>query len=148
MGLHSIAAPLIIALNRFQLAAKQRLAAAQNNLATCFQTGSGVEKDENEAVRLYRLAASQGLASASKNLAVCHHKGVGSLSVNMGEATRLYRSAALQGHAAAQGNLGWCYLQGFHNTTPKNRPEAVRLFELAYDLPSLYHLVIASHLFG
>jgi TPR repeat protein len=35
----------------------------------CFANGTGVAKDEGEAVRLYRLAADQGDANAQQALA-------------------------------------------------------------------------------
>ena len=48
---------------------------AQNNLGNCYQHGTGVDKDEKEAVRLYKLAADQGDAQAISNLetlGMCH----------------------------------------------------------------------------
>ena len=42
--------------------AEQGDANAQTNLGVMYETGRGVPKDYNEAVRLYRLAAEQGYA--------------------------------------------------------------------------------------
>ena len=52
------------------MAAGQGLAKAHNNLGLCFHHGTGVAKDENEAVQWFRLAANQGDAEAQNTLGV------------------------------------------------------------------------------
>ena len=47
-------------------AAAQKLALAERDLASFYQQGIGVERDPNEALRLYRLAAHQGDPIAKK----------------------------------------------------------------------------------
>ena len=47
-------------------AAAQKLALAERDLASFYQQGIGVERDPNEALRLYRLAARQGDPIAKK----------------------------------------------------------------------------------
>ena len=37
-------------------------------VGVCFQYGTGVEKDEEEAVKYYKIAADQGYVSAQNNL--------------------------------------------------------------------------------
>jgi len=44
--------------------AEQGDAEAQFNVGACYDNGTGVGKDEAEAVKWYRKAAQQGLASA------------------------------------------------------------------------------------
>jgi TPR repeat protein len=43
-------------------------ASAQNNLASCYYQGEGVDKDVGEAVKWFREAAEQGHAKAQYNL--------------------------------------------------------------------------------
>jgi len=57
------------------LSAEQGYANAQNNLAVCYASGGGVEKDMKEAIRLFRLSADQGYARAQNNLAICYRRG-------------------------------------------------------------------------
>ena len=71
----------------------------------CYTNGTGVAKDEREAVRLYRLAADQGDAHAQFNLGRCYANGTG-VAKDERESVRLYRLAADQGHAWAQKVLG------------------------------------------
>ena len=44
---------------------------AQNNLAIHYENGSGVSKDEQQAITWYRKAADQGYAMAQYNLGCC-----------------------------------------------------------------------------
>jgi TPR repeat protein len=78
------------------LAADQGNANAQSNLGVCYKNGTGVTKDEREAVRWYRLAADQGKAAAQFNLGVCYADGTG-VSKDERESVRWYRLAADQG---------------------------------------------------
>lgn len=48
-------------------------------LGLCHENGTGVAKNEREAVRLYRIAADQGNATAQKHLGTCYQRGVGVL---------------------------------------------------------------------
>ena len=50
---------------------------AQYNLGLCYANGTGVPKDEVEAVKWYRKAAEQNDADAQYNLGVCYHNGTG-----------------------------------------------------------------------
>ena len=52
----------------FKLAAEQGYVKSQFNLGYCYQYGTGVIKDDNEAVKWYKLAAAQGDIDAQKNL--------------------------------------------------------------------------------
>ena len=52
-------------------------ASAQYNLGLCYANGTGVAKDEEEAVKWYRKAADQNLAEAQYNLGYCYANGQG-----------------------------------------------------------------------
>ncbi|HCE04684.1 MAG TPA: hypothetical protein DEQ98_15735, partial [Acidobacteria bacterium] len=66
---------------------------AQFNLARQYLTGSGVPRDDQEAVRWYRLAAEQDHAGAQHSLGVRYDTGSG-VSEDDAEAARWYRLAA------------------------------------------------------
>jgi TPR repeat protein len=66
----------------------------------CYQFGTGVLKDEEEAVRLYTLAAGQGDPDAQCILARCLRDGTG-VAHSLVEAGRYFQLAATQGHAQA-----------------------------------------------
>jgi TPR repeat protein len=90
----------------------------------CYDYGTGVDRDQTEAVKWYRLAAAQGNAQAQLNVGVCYAEGK-----DHTEAAKWYRLAAAQGHARALYNLAASYESG--NGVPKDLAEASRLYELA-----------------
>jgi hypothetical protein len=94
----------------------------------CYYYGTGVPKDEVEAVRLYSLAVDQGNASAQFILGRRYAQG-GGVPKDEVEAVRLYRLAVDQGNASAQFILGLCLDNG--TGVPKDEVEAVRLYRLA-----------------
>jgi TPR repeat protein len=100
------------------------------NLGTCYESGTGVDQDYTEAVRLYRLAADQGNAHAQCNLGACYKDGTG-VDQDHAETIRLYRLAADQGYPYAQHYLGCCYAHG--TGVVQDHAEAVRWFRLAAD---------------
>jgi hypothetical protein len=57
--------------------ADQGLAAAQDNLGFCYHNGTGLAKDEAEAVKWFRKAAEQNYPPAQHNLGVCYAQGTG-----------------------------------------------------------------------
>ncbi len=95
----------------YELAARQGLADAQNNLGVMLKDGQGVERDEAKAVEWFRRAAQQGNVLAQSNLGWMFHGGRG-VEQNYDSAHYWYRKAAVQGHAAAQNNLGLLFRDG------------------------------------
>ena len=73
--------------------------------------GTGIEKDYEEAVRLYRLAADAGHASAQCSLGYMYETGNG-VEKDYKEAVSLYRLAADAGDSDAQVSLGQMYQSG------------------------------------
>ncbi len=96
---------------RLYTQAERGSAAAQNNLGIHYQKGDYVERDDEQAVKLFRKAAEQGLAEAQFNLALCYDSGRGT-EQDWGQALEWYRRAAEQGLAEAQHNLGIKYAKG------------------------------------
>ena len=68
------------ALEEFKPLAEQGDIKAQANLGFMYDIGSGVLKDETEAVKWYRLAAKQGYAQAQCNLGTMYEFGRGVLT--------------------------------------------------------------------
>ena len=117
----------------------------QVDLANCYLCGTGVEKDEAEAVKLFREAAEQGDASAQTFLADCYLFGRG-VAKDETEALTWFRRAAKQdGYNAetaknylkavedddpeAQCDLARDYLYGW--SCAKNEVEAVKWYRKA-----------------
>jgi TPR repeat protein len=96
---------------KWRKAAEQGDALTQARLGLCYAEGTGVVKDEKEAVKWFRKAAEQGDALAQSALGVCYSEGTGVVKDET-EAVKWYRKAAEQGHASAQFNLGVCYSEG------------------------------------
>ena len=110
--------------------ADQGVATAQFVLGSAYGKGSGVPKDETQAVAWYRKAADQGNADAQNSLGVAYALGHG---VAKDEAVALawYRRAADQGDAEAQVNLGAMYYQGI--SVDRNEAQAVMWYRMAAD---------------
>ena len=94
--------------NRVHLCAQQGGPEAQNYLATMYDAGWGVEKDNVEALRWRRMAAEQGLPDAQLSLGYSYSQGRG-VSEDDDEAFTWWLMAAEQGLAQAQDLLGQKY---------------------------------------
>lgn len=116
------------AINFIKPLAEQGYAAAQNGFGICYDNGTGIEKNEVEAVKWYQKASEQGYAISQCNLGVCYEYGQG-VEKNEVEAVKWYRKAAEQGYARAQYNLGICYYNG--TGVEKNEVEAVKWYRKA-----------------
>jgi TPR repeat protein len=103
-------------------------ATAQRYLGNCYKSGSGVLKNDVEAVKWYRKAAEQGDADAQFYLGSCYQNGTGVVKNNV-EAVKWYRKAAEKGDVSAQLCLGICYQSG--TVVVKNEVEAYKWYLLA-----------------
>ena len=63
---------------------------AQFEVARCYQNGTGVEKNEENAVVWYKKAAEQGYAEAQKKLGDCYNYGTG-VAKDLEQAFECYR---------------------------------------------------------
>ena len=68
------------------------------NLGVCYANGTGVAKDEAEAVTWFRRAAGQGHAKGQSSLGLCYANGTG-VAKDKIEAAFWYGKSALQYHA-------------------------------------------------
>ena len=89
-------------LRRYQSAAEQGLAAAQNNLAWLLQQKpEATEEDLEQAARWYRAAANQGHADAQYNLGLMTFRGQGGLKMDRSETFVWWGRAVMQNHPQA-----------------------------------------------
>lgn len=102
---------LPLAFKEFRAAAERGESDCQYNVALMYEKGSGVAKDEKEAVVWYRKSAEQGNSNAQFNLGVLYENGRGT-AVDFAQANQWYRKAAAQGDALAIGNLGMLFVRG------------------------------------
>ena len=96
-------------------------AKAQLFLGLMYETGTGVPKDDQQAVAWSRKAAEQGHAAAQRSLGVMYANGRG-VPKDDQQAVAWSRKAAEQGNAAAQSNLGLMYAIG--TGVPKDDQQA------------------------
>jgi TPR repeat protein len=108
----------------------QNDAFAQADLAHCYATGEGVEKDAAEAVKWDRKSAEQGNAAGQNGPGWCYIHGFG-VTRDPIEALKWLRKAVDHGFAKAQFNLGKCYANG--DGVPQDSAEAVKWYRKAAD---------------
>ena len=101
---------------------------AQFRLGMAYHKGTGVPKNDKEAVNWWRKAAVQGFATAQYNLGNMYGYGIGAPKDDK-EAVKWYRKAAEQGISTAQYNLGYSYDYG--TGAPKDDKEAVKWYRKA-----------------
>lgn len=97
-------------------------------LGRMFAAGTGVVRDETEAVRWYRKAADAGNVNATAALAIALLDGRGT-GIDQQEGLRLLRAAAAKDHAEAMNRLGHILIDG--KIASKDALEAARLFTKA-----------------
>ena len=108
---------------------------AQVRVANMLIKARGVQRDEEEAMRLFsialqpvQLSASDGKAWAQSDLGDYFHDGW-VIDKDYRNAVYWYRRAAEQGYAPAQNILGWLYMQG-HGVNP-DEEMAIKWFRRA-----------------
>lgn len=112
----------------YELAAAQGLTEAEYNLAMCYEEGTGVDVDLEEANRWYVRAAEKGDTDSEYALGCNYYHGIG-FDVDFEEARRWYARAAAKGDPDAQVTLGLLYQAG--KGVEVDFDEAKRLYELA-----------------
>ena len=116
---------------------------AQLHLGQRYAKGTGVDKDQQEAVHWFSLAADGGNAEAQRDLAFALLNGRG-VAKNDAEGIRRLRLAAQGSDAPAQRQLGYHYATGLG--VPLDEEEAVHWFRLAAsqrDAVAQYNLAFA-----
>ncbi len=118
------------ALARFRQMAEEGYPPAVNSIGTMFFNGSGVPKNEGEAVNWFQKAAEQGYIPAQLNLGFAYTKGLG-VHRDYAAALQWYRRAAVRGSAIAQDSIGYFYAQSMG--VKGDDAEAVAWFRKAAD---------------
>ena len=111
-------------------------------LGRIYATGSGVARDETEAVNWYRRGASAGNLNAMTSLAVALLEGRGA-GKDPQEGVRLLRTAADKDNLEAMYRLGVVLVEG--KVAAKDAAEAMRLFMKAAEaghVPSMLDLAL------
>jgi len=103
-------------------------AKAQQILGGMYESGKGVPKDLQQALRWYRKSADQGYASAQFSLGLRYQNGDG-VPKDAKQAMLWYSKAASQGNGYAQVNLGVIYENG--RGVPQDLEKAVSLYRKA-----------------
>lgn len=85
---------------------------AQANLCVRYETGDGVEKNLDEALRLCRLAAAQDNPMGLNQLGWMYQRGSG-VDKDLTQAFQLYQHSAELGFVNGQNNLGYVYEHGW-----------------------------------
>jgi TPR repeat protein len=98
------------------------------NSGNSYANGTGVEKDDKEAVRLYQMAVECGNSAAMVNLGTCYANGNG-VPKDLKIAIRLYSQAADLGDLGAMVNLGNRYANG--SGVSKDLKRAISLYRKA-----------------
>ena len=92
-------------------AAKKGNGDAQLRLAEMYRTGDGVEKNPQEALKLYNMSAENGSCEAHYFLAEAYRYGEG-VEKNFEKSLELYKLAAKGGNHDAMSELGFMYYRG------------------------------------
>jgi TPR repeat protein len=103
---------------------------AQFTLGAMYRDGSGVLKDDVQAVHWFRKSAEQGFAPAQLNLGWMYEAGRG-VPQDLSEAVHWFQKAADQGRPLAQLHLGWMYEVG--RGVPQDLAQAAKLYRLSAD---------------
>ena len=93
-----------------------------------YESGNGVEKDQEEAIKWLILAAESGVPKIQYDLGIRYFYGYG-IEKNYSEAAKWWRSSANAGIADSQYNLGLMKYRGIG--IPKDKEEAKLLVEKA-----------------
>ena len=110
--------------------------AAQLDIALCYDSGSGIEKNLVEAHKWFLKAAEQGNGRAMNAVGIDYANGTGGVEKNLNEAVKWYRKSAEQGNDRGQNNLGRCYQYG--NGVEKDLNEAVKWYRKSAEQGSAF----------
>lgn len=115
-------------INQVQAAAAQGDINAQVELGRRYQRGEDVEKNYDEAVKLFKAAAEKGSKRAQFEIALCYLTGMGLPKDNQ-IGMQMLHALAEGGDSGAQYQLGWRYERGI--STKKSIEDAIFWYEKA-----------------
>ena len=126
------------AVHWFRLAAEQGNAGALNNLGIAYESGKGVERDEDVALQMYQEAASLGHVSAQSSLGYLYLK-----QRRFDVALDWLRKATEGKDRGAYYHLAQMYHHGLH--VHRDDQHAYQLYNKAADLGHPYALLEVGH---
>ena len=115
-----------LAFDCYQRAARLGEVLGEYNFAFALQHGIGVQKNDPEAARFYKMAADKGYADAQCNYAILISGGGHGVTKNLQEAKSYAKLAADQNSPTGQ-----CLYAQLLMQVDKNKPEAIRYFQMA-----------------
>ena len=109
--------------------AKKGHVQAQYLLATQYDAGLGIEKNEKSSFYWYKKAAKAGIDIAQHNLAVAYAQGNG-ITADLSKAMKWWKRAAKAGNTDSQYNLGIIYAAG-RDTIKPDLTKALKWWRMA-----------------
>ncbi|MBQ6563580.1 MAG: SEL1-like repeat protein [Clostridia bacterium] len=103
-------------------------AKAQSRLGYAYETGQGVQQNDEEAIKWFQKAAEQGDALSQLYMGIHYRDGRG-VQQDFAKAVSWFQKAANQGYANAQSYLGFAYEKG--QGVLQNDEEAIKWFRKA-----------------
>jgi uncharacterized protein len=113
---------------RFRQGVEQSYPPAMNAIGNMYADGSGVQKDDSEAINWYRKSAERGYVGGQLNLGLVYENGRG-VPQDYAMALHWYSKAANQGSALAQDSIGYFYSHAMG--VKRNYSEAAAWFHRA-----------------
>jgi TPR repeat protein len=95
----------------FEQAVEGGSANGSADLGWLYETGNGVNKDENKALSLFNKAAKRGSAEGMYRMGVAYHDGLG-VQKDRAAACQWFVRAATSDHPDAEQEAGFCYYNG------------------------------------
>lgn len=110
--------------------------AAQLDLARCYDSGSGIEKNPVEAHKWFLKAAEQGNGRALNAVGISYENGTGGVEKDAAEAVKWFRKSAELGSGYGLNSLGRCYEYG--KGVQKDLTEAVKWYRQSAEQGNSY----------
>lgn len=108
---------------------------SQIELGRCYLTGTGVEKNEVEAVKWFRKAADRGNDLGQVLLGVCYSNGLG-VETDETEAIKWFHRAAKQDGFLAE--VAKQYLNAMENDDPEAQCRLASIYQRGFDMTGLW----------
>src|SRR5262249_55213793 len=96
----------------------------------CYETGEGIEKNEEKAVEWFQKAADNKSSYGEANLGRCNQYGIGTKK-KIDQAVKYYQASASQASPYGQTLLAWCYEHGYG--IKQDLKKALTLYRTAAD---------------
>lgn len=123
------------AINYYQMAILKNNATAEEQLATMYYNGQGVEKDTVQAIALYQSSAQKGNAVALYHLGQMYYYGLVNQTIDYKNALDCFNQGAKKGNSSSMLRLANMYDKGLY--VQKDVYQAIAWYKKAADLNNL-----------